>query len=286
MRFARTYVAVVLSLLFALSVFAQQTVTSSAQALTLLQRSLGALAGGQALTDVTLTGTARRIAGSDDETGTAVLKALASGASRMDLNLSSGPRSEIRNSTAIPYTGSWSGQDGVSHAIADHNLWTEPAWFSPAITIARALSTSGFVATYIGHETRDSIAVERISVSQNASGKPKTVALLKRLSQIEMYLDSSTLLPVALTFNIHPDDNALLDLPVEVRFSDYRLANGAQTPFHLQKFLNNSLTLDLQFQSVSLNTGLSPSHFTVAAASPPPGSLTALVPQPVSGVTP
>src|SRR5260370_5998488 len=55
-----------------------QTPTSSTQATTLLRQSLAALTGSTALTDVTLTGSARRIAGSNDDTGTAVFKSIAS----------------------------------------------------------------------------------------------------------------------------------------------------------------------------------------------------------------
>src|SRR5437868_5551414 len=68
---------------------ARQAPSTDPQATALLQKSLFALSGGQTLTDVTLSGTVRRIAGSDDETGTATYKAI-SGANRLDLTLSGG----------------------------------------------------------------------------------------------------------------------------------------------------------------------------------------------------
>ncbi len=80
---------------------------------------------------------------------------------------------------------------------------------------------------------------------------------------MDFFLDSTTFLPAVTTFNIHPDNNALLDIPIEVRFSDYRAVNGVQVPFHVQKFLNNGLILDLQFQTAALNTGLATSQFQV-----------------------
>jgi hypothetical protein len=49
---------------------------------------------------LTLSGSAHYIAGSDDETGTATLKTLATGARRVDLKLPSGRRSEVRDLTA------------------------------------------------------------------------------------------------------------------------------------------------------------------------------------------
>ena len=47
-------------------IWAQQSAPTSAQGAVLLQRAFGVLAGNTSLADVTLTGTARRIAGSDD----------------------------------------------------------------------------------------------------------------------------------------------------------------------------------------------------------------------------
>lgn len=248
---------------------APATSTSSPQALQLLQRSYGTLAGGQALNDVTLSGMARRIAGSDDESGTAVFKATANGQSRIDLSLPSGTRSEIHGVSTDGPAGSWYGPDGVSHAISYHNLISEPAWFSPAVVVAQGLSPSGYVVAYVGHETRNSTAVEHISISQQFSGKPKTVALFQHLSQVEIYLDSTTHLPTVFTFNIHPDNDAGRDIPIEIRFSDYRSVNGAQVPYHVQKSFNNSLTLDLQFSSAVFNSGLSPSIFIVDAGLQP-----------------
>jgi hypothetical protein len=262
---------------------AQQTTTSSPQPLVLLQKSLAALGGAQTLTDVTLSGTARRIAGSDDDTGTAVFKALASGAGRTDLSLSSGQRSEVQSSVGANLSspsgpaGTWSGPDRISHPIAFHNSLSESAWFFPAFAIARRLSASGlpagagYVTTYIAHETRNGQSVEHISVSQTPSSQDAAGApTLQHLTQVDFFLDSSTLLPAAISFNTHPDNDAGLDIPAEVRFSDYRAvapaslpASSLQVPFHVQKYLNNSLILDFQAQTVTFNTGLAASSFSL-----------------------
>jgi len=259
MRFRLPLLLVILASAF-LPLAAQQSPATSPQPAQLLQRALLGLSGGAPLADITLTGTARRIAGSDDETGQAVLTATATD-SRIDLNLPSGKRSEIRTNTNANPSGSWSGTDGVTHPIANHNLYSEPAWFSPHFALARGLSSSGYLVSYIGKETKDSQSVEHLTVSQQSPGPESVRALMQHLSQFDLYLDSSTLLPLAMTFNIHPDDNALLDIAIEVRFSDYRSVNGVQVPFHVQKLLNNGLTLDLEFQSAVLNSGLSARAF-------------------------
>jgi hypothetical protein len=263
MRIVRMNVAVYLCFAITTSALGQQSVTTNTQASLFLRQSLAQLTGTQSISDVTVSCAVRRITGSDDESGTAVLKALSSGASRVDLTLPSGPRSEIRNlSNPIP-AGAWSGPDGVSHAMAFHNLQTEPAWFSPAIAITRVLSSSGYVTTYIGQEIRNSATIQHVALYLPSATSADVAPLLQHLTQIDLYLDSSTLLPVAMTFAIHPDNNALLDIPVEVRFSDYRAVNAAQVPFRVQQFINNSLFLDFQAQSTIVNTGLAASTFSV-----------------------
>jgi hypothetical protein len=258
----RALSAVIISLSILLPSAAQQPTPASPQPGQLLQSALAALGANTAIADVSLLGTAHYIAGSDDETGTATLKALAGGSSRVDLNLSGGTRTEIDTSASGTSAGTWSGPDGLSHDIAFHNLLTEPAWFFPAFLVLRGLSAPGYVANYVGHETRNGRALEHLTISQaSAIQVPVGGPDLRHLAQTDLFLDSSTILPVAMTFNIHPDNNALLDIPVEIRFSDYRSVNGVQIPFHVEKFLNNSLLLDLQFQAASVNSGLSDSQF-------------------------
>jgi hypothetical protein len=264
MRFPR-FAFLALFALIAHFALAQQTAPTSTQGAAVLKQSLAALAGNTTITDVTLAGTARRIAGSDDETGTVTGKALAAGATRMDLNLSSGLRIEIMNISVSP-VGSWSGPDAVAHSIADHNLLlVDPAWFFPLFPFSRGLA-AGYAATYIGQETRNGKAVQHIAIVQTSGVQPPAVTpLVAHLSQMDFFLDVATLLPVAATFNIHPDNDAGRDFPIEVQFSDYRNVSGAQIPFHVQKFLNNGLILDLQFSSAAINTGLPATDFAVSA---------------------
>jgi hypothetical protein len=237
------------------------TATSSAQAATLLAQSAKALTGATVVNDVTLTGTVEWIAGSDDETGTVTYKGL-SGAYRLDMAFRNGTRSEIVSPNNGVPSGNWVGLDGVFHAIVEHNLMAEAGWF-PTFTLASLISSSNSIITYIGQETRNGSSVIHIRVGQQfpyLSGDAAT--LVQHLSQVEIYLDPSTYLPVFYTFDSHPDNNATLDLPTEVRYSDYSNINGAQIPLHVQKFMNGSLIIDIHFQNSFLNTGLSISQIS------------------------
>lgn len=244
---------------------AQQSATSIPPGAVVLQQALGVLAGSTSIADVTLSGTVRRIAGSDDETGTVVLKALVTGQSRMDLSTPSGQSSEIRSiSSNGNQLGAWIGTNGVSHPIPLHNLITTSAWFQPALAFGGIVSSQTFTVLNVGSENKDGMPVIHLIVTQQLPDASSDIpALLQHLSQMDVFLDTMTLLPIALDFNVHPDNNELFDIPVEIRFSNYTAASGVQIPFHIQKYLNNSLFLDIQLQTATLNSGLAPSAFTV-----------------------
>jgi hypothetical protein len=193
-----------------------------------------------------------------------VFKALSTGEAREDFSFPSGPRSEVYANSEKGPVGSWSGPDGVSKAIPLYNVLVDPAWFSPALMLSKLSSSPNAVVSYAGAEDHNGLAVEHLSFSRQFAIAPSQIsALMKLHSQMEIYMDASTSLPSAVSFNTHPDKDASRNIPVEITFSDYRLVNGVQIPFHVQKYFNGSLLLDMQFDRADLNSGLSPSSFSV-----------------------
>jgi hypothetical protein len=238
--------------------------TRDTQAVSLANQALSALVGSTPITDATVQGTASLTAGSDQESGSAMLEARAGYESKVVLSLSGGQRSEVRNGAGAPPQGKWSGSDATWHTMPLHSCWTDPAWFFPALTLQSALNDQQISFTYVGQETKDGVAVQHIQISRLASGQTVTAtSLIQRLSQVDLYLDSTTHLPVAIDFNIHPDTDAGLNQPVEVQFSGWQPVNGIQVPSRIQKFLQGSLTLDLTALTISVNTGLPQSDFTI-----------------------
>jgi hypothetical protein len=121
--------------------------TSDPQAVTAIKNSLSALVGLSNVTDVTLTGNASWIAGSDNESGTVTLMATARGNSEIDLNLSRGRHVESRNpasssssagSVLTGPTGAWLGPDGVAHAMTNANVLSDSDWFFPSLCLGSA----------------------------------------------------------------------------------------------------------------------------------------------------
>jgi len=264
-RFPRLGLFLLVSLLIpATAIHAQQPTPAAprdAQAVLLLQRSLAALTGTATVNDVTLTGTATRTAGSDNESGTVTLKATAVGQGRVDLSLSSGPRSEVIDISQAPPIGSWSGPDGTWHPIAGQNLFADPTWFFPTFLIHRALSAPSYAISPMDAETKDGVAVEHLKIYQQSGLSSQQAALMQGLSQIDIYLNSSTLLPVSILFHAHPDTDALVNIPTQINFSNYQAVQGISVPYRIQKYIQNGLVLDMALTSVELDTGLTGSDF-------------------------
>jgi hypothetical protein len=252
--------------LLAGSVFGQtqtagQAPASDPQALALASQAIAGLTGGASLRDVTLTGTETHIAGSLTETSPVTLKAMGTDNARVDRQLST--TFEIRtNLSGIP-AGSWTGADGASHLMAEQNCWTDAAWFFPVFSSAFSFNKDVRLA-YVGLETLSDVSVQHIRASRVAfdkSGNP--VAMIAGWSQVDAYLDAQSLLPIDVRFNVYPDNDTNVRIPVEIIYSDYRVVNGIHVPFHIQKYLQNVLNLDLTITSATFNSGLSSSNFQV-----------------------
>jgi hypothetical protein len=248
--------------------FAQTPSSSQApvrdpKATVILQQSLAALVGNNSLTDVTLTGTGSRTAGSNSETGTATFRATSSGQVRIDLSLASGQRSEARDASVVPATGSWMGPDASIKPIPQHNLMTEPTWAFPAFIFSRVLSNMNYSISPVDQQARFGITVNHITVFQQVTVPGDASNLFQSLTRMELYLDASSLLPVAIEMNTHPDNNAALNIPVEFEYSDYRATQSASVPFHVQQLVNNVVFLDIEISSVNFNTGLTNATFNL-----------------------
>jgi hypothetical protein len=237
---------------------------SDPQALTLAQQSNAALTSGVVVSDVTLTGNATWIAGSDIETGQTTLQAKGIDESRMDLTLSGGARTEIRSDSSGDPQGESINADGTIHPWPSHNCWINANWFFPALSSLAATSNTSMIFTYVGLETRSSVSVQHIRVSHYFPSKsPAFTAAVQKLSTEDIYLDSASLLPVAFIFNTHPEDDQDTNILVEIDFESYQMLNGLLVPMHVKKLINGGLALDLALAGAVLNSGLTDAPFAI-----------------------
>jgi hypothetical protein len=239
---------------------APQTATRDAQAVTLIQSSLTALTGSAAVNDATLQSTASYVAGSDQESGSALMVGRLTQESIVQLNLSRGIRQQMRNGAA----GVWSGPDGVVHSMATANCRTDASWFFPAITLESIAGDSTLALSYLGADTSKGASLLHVRVARVVSvDTPIASAEILRESTMDIYFDPQSLLPMVLDFDIHPDNDNNPNIPVEILFPAYQNLSGALAPYHIQKLIQGTLTLDLTVTSVIVNSGVPDSEFVL-----------------------
>ena len=225
-----------------------------------LKASLAAQTGQTTIQTVQLNGTVESISGSDDETVPCAFEAISSGSSRMEIDLGTGKRTEIRQTNSSGAVGAWSNGDGGQHAMAGHNVMTDGAWWFPALITRRFLSDPNAIVSFVGLE--NGLAHFR-SMPVVPSGLPGAAAdQIRHLGQLDLYLDSATLLPTQISFNVHPDNNALVDIPVLIKYSSYQLVSGANMPMRVQKYINETLALDVAIQNAAFNVNIPSTDFS------------------------
>jgi len=248
-----------------LCTFAQASpaVSSDPRALALAQKSLVALTGGIPLVDVTLSGRVISILGSEREAGTGTFRARTAAESRIDIRLSKNTRSDVRNvSNGIP-TGRWAKNAGPSSPYAQHNCWTDAVWFFPGLSSLTQTANPNFIFSYVGQEQHGGIPVQHIHVFRMVPGDTAGLRTSQHLSGMDFYLDVSSYLPLAISFQLHADNNMNTNLSTEIRFANYRPKNGFMVPLHFQQIVNGGVVLDATVTNVVANSGLLDNLFTL-----------------------
>ena len=239
-----------------------QAQSRDTQAVSLVNGALAALVQGS-LTDATLVATVHSTVGSDDETVSGTFETGGPTTSKTVVSLATGTITETRNGQ----TGFWVGGDGTQHSIPLHNAINMQAWFFPA-----------FIVQGLQQNTNYSLATPTAGTAAGTASSTQaltgyilppgqmdsaTTNILSGATAFELDLDPKTLLPVSLQFTAHPDDDATRGFPVLILYSSYQLVQGTQVPFHIQKFLQGTLTQDITVTSCTLNQGIPSSVFQV-----------------------
>jgi hypothetical protein len=241
----------------------------------MIQQSLAALTGGSPLTDVTMTGAYQVTNASGTQSGTITLVATASGQGQSTVTLPSGRYAEIRSISAGSANMIETGPDGVPHAISTQSAVSpNPAWFCPALVLAAA-SFPNYSSSYVGQETFNGQAVQHLAVwwlpgSSNSFASATLIQFWQHITRHDIYLDASSLLPVAMTFLLHPYDPQNPGKPlvmyrggnsdgiVQLLFSDYQVVQGRPVALHIHGTLKTgagTVTSDIHISSVTFNTG-------------------------------
>jgi hypothetical protein len=252
-----TFLGIALASSLQIAAAAQEAPTQNASTSNVISQLSTAFSGGRAFQRVQISGDAAWYAGSQEDSGTVTLTASSDGSSQMELNLAAtGKKTETQSGVGSSSNCQWSGADGVAHRVDHGNCWRAIPWILPAIALHPSVLSSQYRFTDIGAGAVGS----GTGVYRHVQGRLAQSGFSgmidrenKARSTTDIGLDPVTHLPAVLAYSVHPDSGAPLQVTFEVRYSDYRAVEGAQIPFHIERYVNGSLQLDIHVTSAVIN---------------------------------
>jgi hypothetical protein len=237
--------------------FAQQSFAQTASAVPLISQMTTAFAPKEVIQQVQLAGAATWYAGTLEDSGTVSLTASTNGSSQMQLSLDTlGQRTESQTGAGLNAACQWVGADAVAHNVDSANCLRPAVWFLPALSLQSSLLPSYVCASDLGLGTVGSAQTTYRHLQSElvfSSLSSATAAYIASSSVSDLGLDPVSLFPTVLAYSIHPDGGSPALILVEIRYSQYQLVSGAEIPFHIQRYVNGSLQLDIQISSAQVN---------------------------------
>jgi hypothetical protein len=205
---------------------------------------------------VQLSGSATWYTGDLEDQGTANLTAFADGSSQMQLTLGTlGQRAESKTGSGISASCQWTGSNGVAHQIDARNCWKPGVWFLPAISLQPTLlpNSLGIVDLGTGPVGSSDGAFRHLQ-SQFVFGElPSNLwADAAKQSTVDLGLNPTSFLPAVLAYSVQADGGSPSAIAIEIHYSDYRLVDGVQVPFLIQRYINGSLQLAISVSSAQV----------------------------------
>lgn len=219
----------------------------------LLSSVFKAVLGGAVVKSIQLSGNATWTLGSETEQGTVTASADNTGTS--SLQLSGGiNRTETETAIGAGRVCQWSGADNKLHPIASLNCLKPMEWLFPALTLQPGLTPASAGFLDFGLSSFNIGQLRRLQAQLVIPGIPIDLQPnAMRSTTMNLGVDPASFLPRVLTYRVHPDSGAMLEITIEIRYSDYRKIGNAEIPFHIQRYINGTLQLDLQITSATLS---------------------------------
>jgi len=234
-----------------------QPTATIAQTNNVLANSLSVLSVGasEEMYDITLTGKVDYAAGATHDLGTITLKAAKGGSTSVVIERPSEKLKEMRTHPDEGASGSWSDNRG-SHLVASQNLMIEPYWFEPELLLKAYIKTNSWQPQRDISDTQHGPSRRRITMARQMPGNQPQFDALTRQSSTEIALDPDTLWPRELTFKEQYPSVRPTTATLHITYDDFQLVEGHLIPFHIRRYLNGSLVLDIKISTVKINTGL------------------------------
>jgi hypothetical protein len=230
-------------------------VQRDAQAVALLQRSISVM--GVPPSDSTATGTVTTVAGSLTQQGTVTILTKGSNETSIQFQVpnnpwtvvfASGQASNVEPSQTTPYS--------LERAASSQ------CFYFPLPYLSGILNNSDYSIQYVGQETVGSSTANHIVV-QNTFNSTPSYQFLSPFTVADIWIDSSNGLPVKIGMIRRDGGGSSPKIPISVAYSNYQTVAGVTYPYTIQEYVTETLWATTTVQSVTYNSGLSDSTFSV-----------------------
>jgi outer membrane lipoprotein-sorting protein len=205
--------------------------------------------------DSVATGTVTITSGSKTESGTIRITTRGLKESREEIDLPSGKQQSV-------YSNGQASENlngGKLEKSAELAATAQSAIFPLPLMASKFAAADGSF-TLVGTETVSGIQTKHLRIANTYLSRPKSPHLAA-FSEMNVWIDSATNLPIKITYQRRTCAGACAALDIELRFSDYRNIKGILYPFHIQKLVNGVLWADIRIQDVQFNTALTSADF-------------------------
>lgn len=246
--------------------FAQQTTASTAppvrdaQATAVISRSLSAM-GSAAIHQgqTVLVSGAITLQGSATKTFPIVMTSRGNSQIRSELTTDKGVRVTIISGGH----GIIRQPDGSTRYLLDDNLVSNRVEHLPQLSFLSEFTRSDMALKYLGSSTLEGSQIEVIEASLVSGTTPAETARSQERTRTLFSFNSTTGLLAAVQRSHFAENSPEQSQVTETRFDDYRNVNGVMVPFRQRTFIDGTLLILLQINSVDLSATATDAEFSL-----------------------
>ena len=237
----------------------QQTATSAQRdprALALLQSSIRTM-GGTVPSDSVATGKVTIVAGSQTSTGT--IRILTRGT-----NQTSEQILLPESSATVTYSDGLATQtiNSTATSLPLERAATSQSVCFPLPFVTGAFANSDVSLEYVGVETLNQQSVQHIRLENSFASQPNFQQLAE-FAVFDVWLDTSTALPLKISFVRWDGGEPAPRIPVDTYFTSYRTVSGIAYPWQINVSRNGTPWSTIAISNITFNTGLTDSSFSI-----------------------
>jgi hypothetical protein len=234
-----------------------QTTAPTPEVSIILRQSIAAM-GGTFPMDSSASGAVTITAGSETQEGTITIATRGSSQTLEQLIGGTGAKTVIFSNGLAAETDNLGGKKVYSLELGAS---TQSALF-PLPLFSAILSFTDSMYEYVALESIGGIDCHHIRTWRTFNSKPE-FGYLAPFSMRDIWISTATNLPAKIAYSIRSGRGAEPSTAVEVSYSKYQQIAGIQYPFVISQSLNGTPWMTISISSVSFNTGLSDSTFSV-----------------------